>query len=215
VCAVSRRFRALCCDPELLRDLRVHIRDERVVERARSLLQFLLAHARNLRRLDFTIEGGSAQLGGGGICMADVEFSVVICLAVCGAAGTLEELLISEDTPLRSLEWLLGLRRLSKLQLGSEMRGLRLLDGLSRLTSLKEVSLAGSCLNGLVRGDPPTLQLPTSLTKLSLTHDDIQGLPEQVGQPGLAWFACALCVYVPALPALPARPACSASALQC
>ena len=179
VCAVSRRFRDLCCDPELLRDLQVHISSERVVERARSLLQFLLSHARHLWRLVLTIKEDSAQLDGAGV--ADMQLSVVMCLAVCGATGTLEELLISEDTPLRSLAWLPGLRRLRKLQLGSEVHALRLPDGLSRLTSLKEASVAGSCLLGLVGGDPPTLQLPSSLTKLSLTHAYIDGLPEQVG----------------------------------
>lgn len=117
IALVNKRLHGLCLAPQLLESLDVGIGGEdgaAVVDRVRSLLGLFMAHGRHVRTLDLHVqlpEAASEQQ------KLEVAALVTGCLTACGtaAAGALEELKISPETPLASTAWLQGLAHLEEI----------------------------------------------------------------------------------------------------
>lgn len=122
---VNQRLRGLCLEPQLLGELEVTISgggggSAAVVQRTRSLLGLLIACGRHVRKLDLDVrlaEDAPEQH------RLEVAALVSSCLAACAAAGQLQELRISEATPLGSTAWLQGLTGLQTLSGLGECEG--------------------------------------------------------------------------------------------
>lgn len=122
---VNQRLRGLCLEPQLLGELEVTISgggggSAAVVQRTRSLLGLLIACGRHVRKLDLDVrlaEDAPEQH------RLEVAALVSSCLAACATAGQLQELRISEATPLGSTAWLQGLTNLHTLSALGECEG--------------------------------------------------------------------------------------------
>ena len=177
---VSKRFRALCLAPQLLRSLDVTIGGGAgsVLPRTAALLQFLAAHAAHVRELDIEIHPLSS---GGADLLSDSQLqeageNVAGALMEC-AAGALCSLLVGPETPLAGTAWLPALRHLQELYVGDADQPLFLPAASSQLTALAHADLLGS---PLVLEGP----LPPSLTRLSVQDEASAELPGQVRQAG-------------------------------
>ena len=90
---VSKRFRALCVAPQLLRSVEVitsAVQDgEELLPRVASALRFLTAHAAHVHQLGLHVDGRGS--GGHqtlfGSPARQVEADVAGCLAACATAG--------------------------------------------------------------------------------------------------------------------------------
>ncbi len=122
---VNKRLRGLCLEPQLLGELEVTISGgsggcAAVVQRTRSLLGLLIGYGRHVCQLDLDVrlpEDAPEQH------WQEVAALVSSCLAACATAGQLQELRISEATPLGSTAWLSGLTSLHTLSGLGECEG--------------------------------------------------------------------------------------------
>ena len=164
---VSRRFAALCCIPELLRDVATPYVDS--LPALLSFMAWLVRHGRHVLRLDFTARPAPPLDEG---CWTA---AVVSCLAASGTAGQLAELQFSYLLPLPlHTEWLAIMRSLRCLCLDGD--AIHISPAISGLTALQSLELSSMEIINLTAG----ARLPTSMTRLCVTTDGAEQMPEQV-----------------------------------
>ena len=171
---VCRRFRQLCCSPELLRDVTVVASSTRALPTAHALLPWLVRHAAHVQLLDLTL----APLGGATEAKRS-ELAGLITGCAVAVAGRLQMFVLHQGTP-ADLAWLPAMRSLRRLIVGSDCE-LRVVADVSGLPALENLSLRGRPL----RFEAPA-RLPTSLTRLEVAdrRQDTE-MPQQVhGQQG-------------------------------
>lgn len=171
VCLVSKRLYRLCCVPEMLRELDVNIAGERALQRAQALLAWLPPHAKHVGELMLLVHDG----GSSAAACSELAAAVSSCLAVIGAVGQLEHLVVHYHTPLPATAWLPTMRSLQEADLGTGGRPLRVTVGAHLATGLQSLYL---------RGSPVTFEaaarLPPSLTFLFVRDDTSLEMPAQV-----------------------------------
>jgi hypothetical protein len=165
---VCKRFAALSCAPELLRDLRVEIRGARVLQRAHTLVAWLSQHGPAVESLTLWLV---PPTGASNAIMAHLAASEACCLDACsGAAVHLRMLELSAPYPLATAAWLPGMRALEIVSIRREGWELRLPYYTYRLTNLRSLQLHGS-----------PVVLPASLTSLRLMGHTSGSMSPQVG----------------------------------
>ena len=193
-----RRFAAVCCSPQLLREVRV---EYPFPFELHSLLAWLVRHGRHVRKL-------ALKDGSGGEPESTIDVAVASCLAVAGAAGQLEELSLVYFSELHT-EWLPALWSLRRLSLsGSRLRISAAIGGLSALGSLE------LCSDNIMF--TAGARLPPTITRLHVEAGNDEEMPEQVSGTWLFAAVCCWCVTErmfrggrcsPALPCLHCHPA--------
>jgi hypothetical protein len=170
VALASRRFRQLCCAPELLRNIRVDALDAKALPTARALLPWLMQHGAHVQRLQLRLTGFAES------DRSELASLISSCVTACGTAGQLQELELSSETPLAPLAWLPAMRSLQWLDVGSYACELKLTADASGLTALQHMRLHGQ---RVIFAAPA--RLPLALTSLQLCGDGSPEMPQQVG----------------------------------
>ena len=168
---VSKRFRALCLAPQLIREVSLSLYHKHDVHATlRSLNHWLAFNAQHVHdmHLDITLPADRAVDSG----------LVVGCLATCCTAAPLKKLALSfrtqENPP--TLAWLMTVRcTLADLYL-SLSNAVTIDTPLQQCTALTDLTLDCRDLEF-----SPGCRLPSSLT--SLTLQSLQGLPNQASTP--------------------------------
>ncbi|KAL4431142.1 hypothetical protein ABPG75_006398 [Micractinium tetrahymenae] len=173
-----RRLRAACLDPSLLHSVSAIIRDESaaaLLHRLQSLLAFLAAHVADVRSFEVSLHGAACDAALTALECDEQHALVGGCLALCCAAGQLQELR-TVGVPLPSCAWLVGAARLHSLELVAGVGGQVRLPPLAHLFALTNLALEahqvhlGTLPVSLLRlliNDHQTSQLPHQLSKLS------------------------------------------------
>lgn len=173
----SRRFAALCCSPQLLRE--VETPELVSLPALHSLSAWLARHGQHVHLFDFTAElawGGDEGSWGA---------AITGCLAVVGAAGQLEELTV-HCWPLHT-EWLPLMRSLRRLRLQGSP--LCISPAISGLTALQSLVLRGKQISIAATSRPPS-----TITRLLVKCDEADPMPSQVSTLALtvpiSWQLC-------------------------
>lgn len=192
---VCKRLRAACDAPELVRT--VVFRNlsgttplrEVVAVRLPALRQWLQRHASHVRSLEL-IPTSMDEIRQMQCCFGHNDDRVqlaaltVSCLEACAAVGQLEQLRAALFEPSAHLHWLLGLRRLEQLYVGTEETNvLHLWPRTQGLTCLRNLHL--ECGQLVLE---PGAGLPPSITRLRLSagvHQGAEVVAKQVNMEGL------------------------------
>jgi hypothetical protein len=172
VSLVSKRFRQLCLEPELLREVKVDISGAQLLPRSRAFLQFLIVQAQHVRRLTLGI---TPPDGADELAKIELNALAVACLSSCATVGKLESMTVLTQTQLGSHAWLPALLKLTYLALNNSKQDVVLPAGMSRLTALQSLWVAGN----LAEFDPPP-----SLTYLHFPGHTGASAPEGVVEAG-------------------------------
>lgn len=178
---MSKRFAALCCSPEMLRNVCVSS-VSRLLE-VRSLTCWFVRHGRHVRKLNiyfppFDIWDHDDELD-------DWQYdervlappAVAACLGAAGAGGSLVDLTVG-GAP--GSDWLAAFPSLRRLVLMEEDQQLLLSPAIEMLTNLESLTLVGQPISW-----SEDLRLPASITHLHLQDPGAFVLPDQVGA---AWM---------------------------
>ena len=172
---MCKRFAALSCAPELLRDLRVEIRGARVLQRAHTLVAWLAQHGPAVESLTLWL---LPPTGASNTMMVHLAAIEACCLSACsGAAVRLRLLDLSAPYPPATAAWLPAMRALEDVSIRREGRELRLPSGTLRLTNLRRLQLYGR----------PVVLSPTSPLPASLTSLRLMGHMSGIMSPQVGW----------------------------
>ena len=165
---MSKRFAALCCSPELLRE--VHAGADSL-SALRLLTAWLAQHRLHVQRLYLTCPSGRARLRLPPAEASTFEAALTACLMTVGTTGQLLELSVRG---MGSAEWLAAMPSLRHLELCPYGTALHIPPAISTLTALNSLQL------GADTSFEPGVRLPLSITFLQLQHYGCDLLPEQV-----------------------------------
>jgi hypothetical protein len=148
--------------------------------RARALLAWLAWHAQHIHSLNCTVMGV-------GDLSANTELLGIVMssLAICGAAGQLEELCLGRGMLPPISAWLPLIRSLRSLTI-TRVGGQLAVPNIQMLTLLERLQLSDSRVDL-----PASSQLPPSLTKLHISDSHTPELPAQV-RPSQRFYCCSV-----------------------
>ena len=166
---VSKRFAALACSPELLRQLNVRVRG---LDGLASFLAFVSRHGGHVQQLKFSAVRKPAE------ATSATAAAATACLAAAGAAGQLTALEVHGIVP--ATHWLASMRALGSLCLHPFSGiGQPTTAALGMLTALQELQLFGSAASL-----EPGVQLPSSITWLHIARSEDEAMLQQVRRAG-------------------------------
>ena len=167
---VSRRFAALCCSPELLREVEASARhSQHSLPALHSVTAWLERHGPHVRRFHLSALPARGDDAGG------FAAALTACLEAAGAAGQLTELeLFSEEV---RTEWLAAMPSLRRLYLVGD--ALHISSAIGGLTALQSLDLAGDDneMTWAAAG-----RLPTTITRLFVQADGAEQMPYQASR---------------------------------
>ncbi|PRW20972.1 p53-induced death domain-containing 1 isoform X1 [Chlorella sorokiniana] len=195
---VCKRFAALCCSPQLVRDIQAGYVGG--LQKLRSLALWLQRYSPHLRELQFHSQYDNEQDSAYTASYDALDAAMRSCLAAASAAGRLEYLAIERSC--FDLEWLPAMPSLRGLDLYYNDDPLRVSAAINALPALESLWLTSTETITFEGG----VSLPTTLTRLWLevevgwevdvADDEREDMPPQIAQlPKLADLQLDDCGY--------------------